>query len=68
MKTAGRKADLFRKEPHSGKDQIADGIVLDSDGGKHGVGLMNVRAVVDKCGGDFAISCDQEKIPAVVML
>ena len=50
------------------KVQVADGIVLDSDGGMHGVGLTNVRAVVDKYGGDFAISCDQEKFQAVVML
>ena len=44
------------------------GIVLDSNGGMHGVGLMNVKAVVDKYGGDFAISCDQEKFQAVVMI
>lgn len=48
--------------------QIVDGIVLDSSGGMHGVGLMNIKAVVDKYGGDFAISCDQEKFRAVVML
>ncbi len=47
---------------------VADGIVLDSDGGMHGVGLMNVRAVVDKYDGDFAISCDREKFQAVVMI
>ena len=45
-----------------------NGIVLDSGGGMHGVGLMNVKAVVDKYGGDFAISCDEEKFQAVVML
>lgn len=33
-----------------------------------GIGLMNVKAVVDKYGGDFAISCDEEKFQAVVML
>lgn len=56
------------KNPVAEKVQIADGIVLDSDGGMHGVGLMNVKAVVDKYGGDFAISCDQEKFQAVVMI
>ncbi len=50
------------------KVQVMDGIVLDSSGGMHGVGLMNVKAVLDKYGGDFAISCDQEKFQAVVIL
>lgn len=48
--------------------QVADDIVLDSSGGMHGVGLMNVKAVVDKYGGDFAVSRDEEKFQAVVML
>ena len=43
------------------KVQVADGIALDSGGGTHGVGLMNVKAVVDKYGGNFALSCDSEK-------
>lgn len=33
-----------------------------------GTGLSNVKAVADKYGGDFAISCDSEKFQAVVML
>lgn len=33
-----------------------------------GTGLSNVKAVVDKYGGDFAVSCDMEKFQAVVML
>ncbi len=56
------------KNPVAEKVQVTDGIVLDSSGGMHGVGLMNVKAVVDKYGGDFAISCDEEKFQAVVML
>lgn len=56
------------KNPVAEKVQITDGIVLDSNGGMHGVGLMNVKAVVDKYGGDFAISCDEEVFRAVVML
>ena len=40
----------------------------DPDGGIHGVGLMNVKAVVDKYGGDFAVSCDEKKFRAVVIL
>ena len=33
-----------------------------------GTGLSNVKAVADKYGGDFAVSCDMEKFQAVVML
>lgn len=33
-----------------------------------GTGLLNVKAVADKYGGDFAVSCDEEKFQAVVML
>ena len=56
------------KNPVAEKVQIRDNIVLDSEGEMHGVGLLNVRSVVDKYGGDFAISCDQEKFQAVVIL
>ena len=64
----GGKLIFSVRNPVVEKVQVADGIVLDSDGGMHGVGLMNVRAVVDKYGGDFAISCDQEKFQAVVLI
>jgi len=33
-----------------------------------GTGLLNVKAVADKYGGDFAVFCDAEKFQAVVML
>lgn len=78
---AGRKAVIYIKLVQEGgkiifsvknpvveKVQITDGIVLDSNGGMHGIGLSNVKAVVDKYGGDFVISCDSEKFQAVVML
>ena len=64
----GGKIIFSVKNPVAEKVQVTDGIVLDSNGGMHGVGLMNVKAVVDKYGGDFAISCDQEKFQAVVMI
>ena len=48
--------------------QVTDSIVLDFGGGMHGVGLSNVKAVVDKYRDDFDISCDSEKFQAVVML
>ncbi len=31
-----------------------------------GIGLMNVKVVVDKYGSDFAISCDVDKFQVVV--
>ena len=64
----GGKLIFSVKNPVAEMVQVTDGIVLDSNGGMHGVGLMNVKAVVDKYGGDFAISCDEEKFQAVVML
>ena len=33
-----------------------------------GTGLSNVKAVADKYGGDFAVSCDEERFQAVVIL
>ncbi|MDE7333596.1 MAG: GHKL domain-containing protein [Lachnospiraceae bacterium] len=64
----GGKIIFSVKNPVVEKVQVTDGIVLDSGGEMHGVGLSNVKAVVEKYGGDFAISCDQEKFQAVVML
>ena len=64
----GGKMIFSVKNPVAEKVQVTDGIVLDSGAEMHGVGLMNVKAVVDKYGGDFAMSCDQEKFQAVVMI
>ena len=56
------------KNPVAKKVEIVDGVVLDSDGRKHGIGLVNVKAVCDKYDGDFEIFCDSEKFQAVAML
>lgn len=64
----GGKMIFSVKNPVAEKVQAAGSIVLDSGGGMHGVGLINVKAVVDKYGGDFAISCDSEKFQTVVMI
>ena len=56
------------KNPVAKKVEIVDGVVLDSDGRKHGIGLVNVKAVCDKHDGDFEIFCDSEKFQAVAML
>lgn len=64
----GGKMTLSVKNPVAEKVQVTDGIVLDSCGGMYGIGLMNVKAVVDKYGGDFAVSYSQGKYQAVVMI
>ncbi|WP_298030827.1 sensor histidine kinase [uncultured Dysosmobacter sp.] len=64
----GGKMIFSVKNPVAEKVQATDGIVLDSSEGMHGIGLMNVKAVVDKYGGDFAVFCDGEKFQAVVMI
>ena len=33
-----------------------------------GIGLLNVKAVVDKYGGDMVLSCDENEFKAVVIL
>ena len=53
----GREAEFLRKESRGEKVQDTEGS-----------GLSNVKAVADKYGGDFAVSCDAEKLQAVVML
>lgn len=34
----------------------------------HGIGLLNVKAVVNKYGGDMVLSCDENEFKAVVIL
>ena len=73
---AGRKAVIYIKLVQEGgkiifsvKNPVLEKVqITDSNGGMHGIGLSNVKAVVDKYGGDFVISCDSEKFQAVVML
>ena len=56
------------KNPVAENVQVTDGVVLDFSGGMHGVGFMNVKAVADKYGGDFAVLCDEERFQVVVLL
>ncbi len=53
----GRKLIFFVRNPVAEKVQVTEG-----------TGLSNVKAVADKYGGDFAVSCDGEKFNVVVML
>lgn len=66
----GRKAVIHVKLVQEGgklifsvRNPVAEKVQVTED-----IGLMNVKAVADKYGGDFAVSCDEEKFQAVVML
>ena len=37
-------------------------------GDHHGIGLLNVKAIVDKYGGDMVLSFDENEFKAVVIL
>ena len=67
---AGRKAVINIKLVQEGgklifsvRNPVAEKVQV-----TEGTGLSNVKAVVDKYKGDFAVSCDGEKFQAVVML
>ena len=67
---AGRKAVINIKLVQEGgklifsvRNPVAEKVQV-----TEGIGLSNVKAVADKYGGDFAVSCDEEKFQAVVML
>ena len=66
----GRKAVIYVKLVQEGgklifsvRNPVAEKVQV-----TEGIGLSNVKAVADKYGGDFAVSCDGEKFQAVVML
>ena len=67
---AGRKAVIHIKLVQEGgklifsvRNPVAETVEV-----VEGTGLSNVKAVADKYGGDFAVSCDEERFQAVVML
>ncbi len=67
---AGRKAVINIKLVQEGgklifsvRNPVAEKVQV-----TEGTGLSNVKGVVDKYKGDFAVSCDWEKFQAVVML
>ncbi len=70
MVKAGRKAVINIKVVQEGgklifsvRNPVAEKVQV-----TEGTGLSNVKAVVDKYKGDFAVSCDEEKFQVVVML
>lgn len=60
---------LAVRNPVLEKVEIVDGTVqkkYDSDG--HGIGLLNVKAIVDKYEGDMVLSCDDNEFKVVIIL
>lgn len=48
--------------------EIENDTIKSKRGDHHGIGLLNVKAVVDKYGGDMVLSCDENEFKAVVIL
>ena len=54
--------------PVTEKVEIENDTIKSKRGDHHGIGLLNVKAVVDKYGGDMVLSCDENEFKAVVIL
>ena len=48
--------------------EIENDTIKSKRGNHHGIGLLNVKAVVDKYGGDMVLSYDENEFKAVVIL
>ena len=60
--------ELYVKNPVIEKAEIVDGEARAKYKDGHGIGLTNVRDVVDRHDGSFAVSCDDKEFTAVVTL
>lgn len=56
------------RNPVTEKVEIENDTIKSKRGDHHGIGLLNVKAVVDKYGGDMVLSCDENEFKAVVIL
>ena len=56
------------RNPVTEKVEIQNDAIKSKRGEHHGIGLLNVKAVVDKYGGDMVLSCDENEFKAVVIL
>ena len=56
------------RNPVTEKVEIENDTIKSKRGDLHGIGLLNVKAVVDKYGGDMVLSCDENEFKAVVIL
>jgi sensor histidine kinase regulating citrate/malate metabolism len=52
------KMILAIRNPVIDKVEIKDDMVVTKENDGHGIGLLNVKAVVDKYEGDMVLSCD----------
>ena len=59
---------LSVRNPVRKKVEIIDNIVRKEHGSGHGIGLLNVRSVVEQYNGDLALACDNKEFKAVVIL
>lgn len=60
---------LAVRNPVVEKVEIVDGAVQKKhDGDGHGIGLLNVKAIVDKYEGEMVLSCDDSEFKAVIIL
>ena len=56
------------RNPVTEKVEIENDTIKSKRGDHHGIGMLNVKAVVDKYGGDMVLSCDENEFKAVVIL
>lgn len=56
------------RNPVTEKVEIENDTIKSKRGDDHGIGLLNVKAVVDKYGGDMVLSCNENEFKAVVIL
>lgn len=59
---------LSVRNPVTEKVEIVDNEVQAVKKENHGIGLLNVREVVEKYGGDMVLSCDEKEFKVVVMV
>ena len=62
------KLILSVRNPVSAKVDIIDDAVPKKKNDSHGIGLLNVKSVVDKYEGDMVLSCDDKEFKAVVII
>ena len=56
------------RNPVTEKVEIENDTIKSKRVDHHGIRLLNVKAVVDKYGGDMVLSCDENEFKAVVIL
>ena len=62
------KMVLSVKNPVLEKIEIVDNVIQKEHGIGHGIGLLNVKSVVERYDGDLVIACDEKEFKAVVII